>query len=165
MVFDPDDETFPTFGYSIGNSRLGEMPVEFICFYPGSCAGHVINRLADDFLEKPDTLRSVLNVEISCGHGFLDSGCDLLIRPIRGVAQEIATDKYAAQLDEPAFSPYVRPHTLLQVILPDPTNAFPGEDDFDQTLADAIPEFLSVSVEDMDKVEFEFVASDSQDQS
>ena len=137
-------EENPTFFYSIGNSRHGSDPMEFISFFPATFTAGVINRVAEDLLHNPVEAKKVLDpAAISLAEGYLNkSGCDIALRRLTGITETIVRERYACQLDVPHFAPYIRPHALIQIVLPDMENLFPGTEGFDPRLKDSIPEFL-----------------------
>ncbi len=140
----PTESRVPTFFYSIGNSYYGETPLEFICFWHTPTGAKAINYVAELLLKNPVYLRSVLDNEVTITgtQDLFDSGVDVALRPLTGVLEDIVRDRFVCQLDRDEYSPYVRPHHLIQVVLPDLSNKFPGDPKHHADRDCLLPEYL-----------------------
>ena len=72
----------------------------------------------------------------------LDEEVPIALRQVSGLLDRVVREKYVCQLEKPEFSEYIKPHQLIQVILPDMNHRFPGDPLFDDDFVDTIPSFL-----------------------
>ena len=142
-VRDPNNVD-PLFYYTIGNSFTSDAPVEFFCFWKSDLGGVILNMVSYQMNRCPEFRDSVLSHEISYHWGFLglNEETPIALRVMSGFLEDVVRDKYVCQLGKEEFSSFVRPHQLIQVVLPDFDNHFPGDPCFDEDLLDTIPEYL-----------------------
>ena len=142
-VYDPDNID-PSFFYTIGNSFASQPPVELFSFWKSGIGGFLLNCVSFRMKYDSKFCESVLSQEISYHWGFLgmEEETPIALRVVSGLLERIVRDKYVCQLEKEEFSEYVKPHQLIQVILPDMNGRFPGDPKFDEDFLEIIPEFL-----------------------
>jgi len=134
----------PNLFYTIGNSYDAVPPVELFCFWKSNIGSGILTMVSYLLKTSPEFCEKVFSQEVTYHWGFLglDEEVPIALRQISGLLERVAKDKYVCQLDKPEFSKYIKPHKLIQVILPDMNHRFPGDPLFDDDFVDAIPGFL-----------------------
>lgn len=134
----------PSFFYTIGNSYDAVPPVELFCFWKSPIGSGILKIVSYQMRTSPEFCEKVFSQDISYHWGFLglDEEVPVALRQVSGLLDRVVKEKYVCQLGKPEFSKYIKPHQLIQVILPDMNHRFPGDPLFDDDLSDTIPSFL-----------------------
>lgn len=134
----------PSFFYTIGNSYDAVPPVELFTFWESEIGDCLLKMVSYQMRTSPEFCEKVFSQEISYHWGFLglDEETPIALRVMSGLLDRVVREKYVCQLGKPEFSKYIKPHQLIQVILPDMNHRFPGDPLFDEDFVDAIPSFL-----------------------
>lgn len=144
-VHDPSGND-PNFFYTIGNSYDALPSVELFTFWKSDIGGGLLNMVSYQMRTSPEFCETVFSKEVSYHWGFLGSNEEvpIALRRVSGLLERVVREKYVCQHDNTEFSRFIKPHQLIQVLIPDFNHRFPGDPDFDQDLLDTIPEFLQI---------------------
>jgi hypothetical protein len=148
-VSDPKGDD-PLYFYSVGNSSTSNPPVEFICFYQSMFGAALLQCVANEMKCDSEFSDRVLSSDLSYHFDFLggegDDDVPLAIRKLSGFREQIVREKYATGLSNPAYSRYVRPHSIYQILVPDRDGNLPGDPKFSKSLIHTVPESLRITV-------------------
>lgn len=134
----------PTYFYSVGNSLTSTPSIELVCFYFTRFGALLLGEVASWLSEDPNRIEEILSKGVSYVPGFLgeEGVVPIALKHLTGLQARIVREKYVLNLQAEAISDLVKPHELIQIVLPDLNGFFPGDPNCSPDANEAVPEFL-----------------------
>ena len=142
-----DDEVYTHF-YSVGNPRF-----EYICFHPTDISGELIHKVAKTVARHPRNynLNSQPFVELPgllCDYHVDDYHLPyeqlVGLRRLRGAQEQMVRDRYLKAYQWEELQDYTSGVPIVQILLSDGNNLFPGMDGCNELFEEWTPEWLWV---------------------